>query len=157
MPGVNAELLRHTWERLLPLTLGSHKHLLKLLFAGQCLLLIAVEFAVLPDTCITAFYVWIKGSPTNVAVLYMFIVRHNNSKLFVLWGECYLTAILVSLSAGQRHMSCQECVYTRNCSQCVAHNIHPGQQWCHAAAGVTAHSGSVLLLLLALPFLSATT
>ncbi len=30
----------------------------------------------------------------------MFIVKHNNNKLFVLWGECYLTAIPVGLSAG---------------------------------------------------------
>jgi len=46
-------------------TVGSHKYLLKLLPLSQHLLLIAVEFAVLFDTCITVFYVWIKGTPTS--------------------------------------------------------------------------------------------
>lgn len=41
-------------------------------------------------------------------------MKHNDSKLFLLWDERYLTAIPVGLSAGSCHMSCQDCVYTKS-------------------------------------------
>lgn len=73
---------------------------------------------------------------STASEVWVFIVKYNNSKLFVLWGERYLTAILVGLSAGSCHTSCQECVYIKSHSHWVTLSSRPGQQWRHAAAPV---------------------
>lgn len=137
----------------------SHKYLLELLSVQALIINCCKDRGViwcchLYSLCLdkSVCHIW----KSNASEVWMFIVKRNSSKLFVLWDECYLTAISVGLSAGPCHMLCQECVYTKNHSHWVTPYSQPGQQWRHAAASAAAWFESVLLLLVALPSLSAT-